>query len=101
MLGQIEGSYRRLPQYSIRHARRHSASLRFRIMTTHHPNRRSIHVAAYDHFQAGACVVTIVAEGHACLLDEVVDGEIRWNNPGGKGGTCWVKWIANCRAFEP
>lgn len=41
----------------------------------HH--RRSIRLQGYDYSQAGAYYVTIVVQGRACLLGEIVNGEMQ------------------------
>ncbi|MBI3914091.1 MAG: transposase [Chloroflexi bacterium] len=46
----------------------------------HH--RRSIRLKGYDYSLAGAYYVTIVAQNRACLLGEVVNGEIQLNDAG-------------------
>jgi REP element-mobilizing transposase RayT len=46
----------------------------------HH--RRSIRLQGYDYSQAGAYFLTIVTQDRACLLGEVVDGEMRLNDVG-------------------
>ncbi len=44
--------------------------------------RRSIRLKGYDYARAGAYFVTIVVRDRACLLGEVVDGEMRPNQFG-------------------
>jgi putative transposase len=46
----------------------------------HH--RRSIRLQGYDYAQAGAYFVTICVHDRACLLGEIVDGEMRMNDAG-------------------
>ncbi|MDD3554241.1 MAG: transposase [Deltaproteobacteria bacterium] len=53
-----------------------------------HP-RRSIRLKGYDYAQAGAYFVTICTQGRACLLGDVVDGDIRLNDAGRMIESVW------------
>ena len=46
----------------------------------HH--RRSIRLRGYDDAQPGACFITTVTRGRACLFGEIVDGVMRLNDAG-------------------
>ena len=46
----------------------------------HH--RRSIRLKGYDYSQPGAHFITICTQDRACLVGEVVDGEMRLNDAG-------------------
>ncbi len=53
----------------------------------HH--RRSIRLKGYDYSQAGAYFVTICVHHRECLFGEIVDGEMRLNEPGQIVAACW------------
>jgi REP element-mobilizing transposase RayT len=64
-------------------------------VSKHH--RRSIRLHGYDYAQAGAYFVTIVTRDRACLLGEVVNGEMRLND-GGRMIEQW--WFELNRKFS-
>lgn len=53
----------------------------------HH--RQSIRLRGYDYTQAGAYFATICTLNRACLFGEVVNGEMRLNDPGQMVQTVW------------
>jgi len=55
--------------------------------------RRSIRLENYDYSQAGAYFVTICTRDRACLLGEIVNGEMRLNEVGQIVADAW-KWLA-------
>jgi REP element-mobilizing transposase RayT len=57
----------------------------------HH--RRSIRLKGYDYSRAGAYFLTICCQNRACLLGEIVDGEMRLN-ASGRMVWHWVKELA-------
>ena len=54
----------------------------------HH--RRSIRLKDYDYSQAGVYYVTVCVEDRACLLGDVVDGEMVLNGAGRMVETVWM-----------
>jgi putative transposase len=55
--------------------------------------RRSIRLKGYDYSRAGAYFLTICCQNRACLLGEIVDGEMRLN-ASGRMVWHWVKELA-------
>jgi REP element-mobilizing transposase RayT len=53
----------------------------------HH--RRSIRLKNYDYSQAGAYFITVCTQEHACLLGEIVNGEMRLNDMGEIVASVW------------
>jgi len=53
------------------------------------PHRRSIRLKEYDYSQPGAYFVTICAWDRACLLGDIVDGEMQLNPLGTTAAECW------------
>lgn len=53
------------------------------------PQRRSIRLRHYDYAQPGAYFVTICTDKRACLLGQVVGGEMRLNSYGLVVAGCW------------
>ena len=51
--------------------------------------RRSIRLVGYDYAQGGAYFVTICVQGRACLLGEIVEGEVRLSAAGEAVARCW------------
>lgn len=54
------------------------------------PHRRGIRLKGYDYSNPGACFITIVTQGRACLFGDVMDGEMRVNEAAQMVG----KWCA-------
>jgi hypothetical protein len=55
-------------------------------------NRRcSVRLKEYDYSQPGAYFVTICTQNRACLLGEIVDGEMRLNDAGRNNGGVYGK----------
>ncbi len=54
----------------------------------HH--RRSIRLQQYDYAQAGAYFVTICIYEHACLLGDIINGEMRMNAAGQLVADTWT-----------
>ncbi len=70
-------------------------------MTEFNPNlhhRRSIRLAGYDYSQSGAYFVTICTVHRACLLGEVLDGEMTLSTLGCVVDECWL-WLQNQYEF--
>lgn len=55
----------------------------------HH--RRSIRLKGYDYSQAGLYFITICLQNRACLLGEIVDGEMQLNDAGKMIENEWLK----------
>jgi putative transposase len=55
--------------------------------TRHH--RRSIRLKGYDYSRPGAYFITLCTQDRFCLFGEVVDGEMRLNDPGRLVRTEW------------
>jgi putative transposase len=59
--------------------------------TTHH--RRSIRLKNYDYTQAGAYFIALCTEHRACVLGEVIDGEMQLSPTGTIVAEAW-EWLA-------
>ena len=64
----------------------------------HH--RRSIRMAGYDYSQAGAYFVTICVASNACLLGEIVDGEVILSEAGEIVLATWASLPARFPGLE-
>jgi REP element-mobilizing transposase RayT len=58
----------------------------------HH--RRSIRLKDYDYTQAGAYFITLCVENRACVLGDVVDGEMQLSTTGAIVAEAWA-WLAH------
>lgn len=54
----------------------------------HH--RRSIRLKGYDYSEPGAYFVTVVVQGHRCVLGRITDGMISPSNAGRIVEQCWL-----------
>lgn len=66
----------------------------------HKHYRRSIRLRNYDYRQAGAYFVTICVQDRACLLGEVVNGEMVLSAAGTHVQNCWLGLARRFQSIE-